>query len=78
MRILNLLDIKLGDTPLGVNCSTVPQFKNISRDSVLNILKPTKGPFPIPHSTSVQPFSELRFLLHTLTEPVPETSNKIQ
>lgn len=56
----DLLDIKLGDIPLGVNCKTVPQFKNISRDNVRNILNPSSGPLPIPNSTSVQPFSELK------------------
>lgn len=58
--------------PLGVNCNTVPQFKNIKRDRVRNILNPMSGPFPIPNSSSVHPFSELKWRLHTFTDPVPE------
>lgn len=66
-----LLDIKLGDIPLGVNWKTVPQFRNISLDSVRNSLKPTSGPLPIPNSHSVHPFSELKCLLLMFTDPVP-------
>lgn len=75
--MLYLLETKLGEIPLDVNCNTVPQFRNISLDNVRNNFTPSKGPFPIPHSTSVQPFSELRCLLHIFIEPVPVISRYI-
>lgn len=76
--LLYSLEKKEGDIPLGVNCITVPQLRNIIRESERNSFNPSMGPLPIPHSNSVQPFSELRYRFEMFTDPFPVDNQLIK